>query len=125
MLGAILGLLSGVLAAVVPQHTIGTLGAGDLLGGARGMAGGSRLTRLRSGLVLVQVAIALVLIVSAGLLVRTVMARLYGTAKLRMARFHPRFIVEHVLARCSYEGRDPRIDEELALDAAQHLYTKE
>jgi hypothetical protein len=57
--------------------------------------------------------------------VRTVMAHLYGTAKLGMARFHPRFIVEHVLARCSYERRDPRIDEELALDAAQHLYTKE
>ena len=57
--------------------------------------------------------------------VRTVMTRLYGGGKLKMARFHPRFIVEHVLARCSYEGRDPRIDEELALDAAQHLYTKE
>ncbi len=72
VLGATLGLITGVLAALVPQHTIGTLGVGDLLVSARGMAGGSRLTKLRSGLVLVQVAIALVLIVSAGLLVRTV-----------------------------------------------------
>jgi predicted permease len=71
-IGGALGLITGLLAAIVPQHTIGTLGASDLLGSARGMAGGSRLTRLRSGLVLVQVAIALVLIVSAGLLVRTV-----------------------------------------------------
>jgi putative ABC transport system permease protein len=72
VLGATLGLITGLLAAVVPQHAIGTIGVGDLLGSARGMAGGSRLTRLRSALVLVQVAIALVLIVSAGLLVRTV-----------------------------------------------------
>lgn len=57
--------------------------------------------------------------------VRTVMKRLYEEENLRMARFHPRFIVEHVLARCTYEGRDPIMDEELALDAAQHLYTKE
>jgi DNA-binding Lrp family transcriptional regulator len=54
-----------------------------------------------------------------------VMKRLYEEEKLSMARFHPRFIVEHVLARCSYEGRDPKLDEELALDAAQHLYTKQ
>jgi DNA polymerase III delta prime subunit len=57
--------------------------------------------------------------------IRTVMKRLYDGENLPMSRFHPRFIVEHVLARCSYEGRDPRLDEEMALDAAQHLYTKD
>ena len=56
--------------------------------------------------------------------IRTVMKRLYEGEGLTMSRFHPRFIVEHVLARCSYEGRDPHLDEELALDAAQHLSTK-
>ncbi|MEO7501362.1 MAG: AAA family ATPase [Gemmatimonadaceae bacterium] len=56
--------------------------------------------------------------------IRTVMKRLYEGEGLTMSRFHPRFIVEHVLARCSYEARDPHLDEELALDAAQHLYTK-
>ena len=43
--------------------------------------------------------------------------------KLPMARFHPRFIVEHVLARCNFEGIDPAMTEELALDAAEHLFT--
>jgi hypothetical protein len=57
--------------------------------------------------------------------IRSVMKRLYDEEKLPMARFHPRFIVEHVLARCSFEGRDPLLDEELAIDAAQHLYTKQ
>lgn len=57
--------------------------------------------------------------------VLAVMERLYEEEKLAMSRYHPRFIVEHVLARCSYEGRDPILDEELALDAAQHLYTKQ
>jgi hypothetical protein len=54
-----------------------------------------------------------------------VMNQLYEVEKLQMARFHPRFIVEHVLARCNYEGRDPTLTPELALDAAEHLYTKQ
>ena len=45
-------------------------------------------------------------------IIRSVMKRLYEGEGLTMSRFHPRFIVEHVLARCSYEGRDPRMDEE-------------
>jgi hypothetical protein len=55
----------------------------------------------------------------------TAMTRLYEDQKLPMARFHPRFIVEHVVARCNYEGREPALDAELALDAAEHLYTKQ
>jgi hypothetical protein len=42
-----------------------------------------------------------------------------------MARFHPRFVVEHVLARCNFEGSDPVLTEELALDAAEHLFTRQ
>jgi len=57
--------------------------------------------------------------------VKTVMKWLYIDQKLALARFHPRFIVEHVLARCSYEGREPVLSDELALDAADHLFTKQ
>jgi hypothetical protein len=57
--------------------------------------------------------------------IHAAMRRLYEEEKLPMARFHPRFIVEHVIARCNYEGRDPALDEDLVLDAADHLYTKQ
>ena len=56
--------------------------------------------------------------------IQPAMKRLYEEEKLPMARFHPRFIVEHVVARCNYESRDPVLDTELVLDAAEHLYTK-
>ncbi|MBA3340682.1 MAG: AAA family ATPase [Gemmatimonadaceae bacterium] len=56
--------------------------------------------------------------------VSAVMKRLYEEEKLPMARFHPRFIVDHVVARSNYEGRDPALDPHLVLDAAEHLYTK-
>jgi len=42
-----------------------------------------------------------------------------------MARFHPRFIVDHLVARCTYEGREPLLEPHLVLDAAEHLYTKQ
>jgi DNA polymerase III delta prime subunit len=57
--------------------------------------------------------------------IQAAMRRLYDEEKLSMARFHPRFIIEHVIARCNYEGRDPSLDEHLVLDAAEHLYTKQ
>lgn len=53
------------------------------------------------------------------------MTRLYDEEKLPMARFHPRFIVDHVVARCNYEGRDLALDAHLVLDAAEHLYTRQ
>jgi putative ABC transport system permease protein len=71
-IGVALGLMTAVISAVVPQRALGDMTADDLLGSGRGTAGGSRLTRVRSLLVVVQVAIAIVLLVSAGLLVRTV-----------------------------------------------------
>ncbi len=57
--------------------------------------------------------------------IHAVMKRLYEIEKLPMARFHPRFIVEHVIARCNFEGRDAVFDNEMALDAAEHLFTKQ
>lgn len=57
--------------------------------------------------------------------IQAVMQRLYAEQKLPLARFHPRFIVDHVLARCNFEGRPHTLDKELALDGAGHLYTKQ
>lgn len=56
--------------------------------------------------------------------VRMVMTHLYEEENLPMARFHPRFIVDHLLAHCSYDGREPSMEPRLVLDAAEHLYTK-
>jgi len=56
--------------------------------------------------------------------IQAAMKRLYGEEKLPLARFHPKFIVDHVLARCNFENRTPTFDRDLALEAAGHLYTK-
>jgi hypothetical protein len=56
--------------------------------------------------------------------VRMVMHHLYEEENLTMARFHPRFIVEHLVAHCTYENRKPTMEPRLVLDAAEHLYTK-
>ncbi len=58
-------------------------------------------------------------------IVDTVIDKLYDEEGLRMARFHPRFIIEHLIARCTYEGEVPELELHHVLDAAQHLYTKE
>jgi predicted permease len=68
--GMLSGLLVGVIAALAPQG-VGARGFAAL-GESRGVAGARSVTAMRSGLVVVQVALALVLIVGAGLLVRTV-----------------------------------------------------
>ena len=57
--------------------------------------------------------------------VRMVMSHLYEEENLPMARFHPRFIVDHLLAHCSYDGRPATMEPRLVLDAAEHLYTKQ
>jgi hypothetical protein len=56
--------------------------------------------------------------------VRMVMSHLYEDENIPMARFHPRFIVDHLIAHCSYDGRKPSMEPKLVLDAAEHLYTK-
>jgi predicted permease len=77
-IGIAIGVGCGVLVAVVSSFggVAGTFGS--LLGASRGTTGMAGQARLRSGLVMFQVALALVLIAGAGLLVRT-MANLAAT----------------------------------------------
>jgi predicted permease len=72
LIGLIAGLITGIVAAVLPQTALRMGSVLDPLRGARGAAGGARLTTMRSTLVVIQVAFALALIAAAGLLVRTV-----------------------------------------------------
>lgn len=67
-----ISLLTGVLFGLVPAIA-GTGGSfGDALRGIRGSTGSGGARRLRSGLVVAEVALSVVLLVTAGLLVRTV-----------------------------------------------------
>lgn len=70
--GAVAGLVTGVVAVLVPHSAMTSRRIADALRGTRGTAGDASGTRLRSSLVVLQVALALVLIVGAGLLARTV-----------------------------------------------------
>ena len=70
-LGAVSGLIAGVVAALLPQGVSGGH-AFDVLRHSRSSTGGRSATAMRSGLVIAQVALALVLMVAAGLLVQTV-----------------------------------------------------
>jgi chromosomal replication initiation ATPase DnaA len=45
----------------------------------------------------------------------------YSRTNTRAASFHPKFIVEHVLATCNYEGVAPQLNEEMVKDALQNL----
>ena len=71
-LGLCIGVATGVFAALAPHGAMKRLHAEDPLRSARGSTGDARLAALRSILVFVQVAVTIVLIVGAGLLVRTV-----------------------------------------------------
>jgi putative ABC transport system permease protein len=72
VVGLLLGIVTGVCAAVAPHGSVKRLQVEDPLRAARGTTGDRRLAAMRSALVLVQVAVAMVLIVGAALLVRTV-----------------------------------------------------
>ena len=65
------GLAIGLIAAVLPRSVVNAAPT-DVLRSSRGSAGDVKATATRTGLVVAQVAIALVLLVGAGLLVRTV-----------------------------------------------------
>jgi putative ABC transport system permease protein len=65
------GLLIGLVAALLPRSVV-RIAANDALRSSRGGAGDAGVTTTRSALVAAQVAIALLLLVGAGLLVRTV-----------------------------------------------------
>jgi predicted permease len=69
-LGVLLGLSAAAVGALVPQRAMATVTADELLGTGRGFDH-RKTTRTRGVLVVVQVAVAVVLIFSAGLLVRT------------------------------------------------------
>ncbi|MGE0865297.1 MAG: ADOP family duplicated permease [Vicinamibacterales bacterium] len=70
-IGVGIGLAIGVVAALLPRSVV-TAGPAGVLRSSRSSAGDVRATATRTGLVVAQVAIALVLLVGAGLLVRTV-----------------------------------------------------
>ena len=72
MVGLFCGMATGVFAALAPYGAMRRLQAGDPLRTARSMTGDRRLAAVRASLVFAQVAVAVVLVVGAGLLVRTV-----------------------------------------------------
>lgn len=76
--GVALGAVTAAVAAIVPQRAIRDVTADELLGSGRGF-GGAKSSRARGALVVVQVAVAVVLLFSAGLLVRTVQSITSGT----------------------------------------------
>ncbi|MGE4095447.1 MAG: ATPase [Candidatus Binatia bacterium] len=45
----------------------------------------------------------------------------YSETNARPAAFHPKFVVEHVLAACNYEGIPPQLREDMVKDALQNL----
>ncbi len=46
----------------------------------------------------------------------------YPRTGLPCAGFHPVFIVEHVIASCRYQGKEPRLTRELVEEALENLY---
>ena len=66
------GVLIGLVAALLPRGLV-SVASSDALRSARGSTGDIKVTRARSALVIAQVAIALVLLVGTGLLIRTVL----------------------------------------------------
>jgi hypothetical protein len=49
------------------------------------------------------------------------MDRFYPQTGQPLSAAHPAFIVEHVIERCCFDGREPQMDPELVFEAAQHL----
>ncbi|MEM7226764.1 MAG: hypothetical protein AAF495_27580 [Pseudomonadota bacterium] len=54
----------------------------------------------------------------------SLMSEFYGVNGLPLARYHPNFILDHVIAHCRYTGEPPRLERDIVLAAAEHLYTK-
>lgn len=71
-MGVLAGLMAGLVTALLPPWNSAPSSSLDALRTSRGSAGDASATRMRSGLVVCQVAMAFVLVVAAGLLVRTV-----------------------------------------------------
>jgi hypothetical protein len=47
--------------------------------------------------------------------------RFYPHTQAPLSAAHPAFIVEHVIERCRFDGREPTMDLEIVREAAQHL----
>jgi hypothetical protein len=58
-------------------------------------------------------------------LVDDLMQHFYPRHNLKLARFHPAFMLRHVVASCRYQGRTPALDRELLFDAAEHLIVRD
>jgi putative ABC transport system permease protein len=109
--GVAAGMAIGVGAAVLPRLVV-RADPSDSLRAARGFAGSIRMTKVRGGLVVAQVAMALVLLVGAGLVVRTV--RHLATLDLG---FNPSdlAIVSLNLPGARYESRESQLEFERAI----------
>ena len=55
----------------------------------------------------------------------SLMSEFYGVNGLPLARYHPAFILDHVVAHCRYTGEPPSLERDIVLAAADHLYTKQ
>ncbi len=58
-------------------------------------------------------------------LVSYLMDDFYNKESVPLAGFHPKFIVEHVMAACKYEGVPPRLSHNLVKEALQNLVVGE
>lgn len=47
--------------------------------------------------------------------------RFYPETQIPVSAAHPAFIVDHVIERCRFDGREPEMDLDLVHEAAQHL----
>jgi putative ABC transport system permease protein len=88
-------LLTGVLFGLAPAMQTATAPSGSLKESGRGMTGGSRGRRLRSAIVVIETALAVVVLVGAGLLVRsflTLTARDAGFTPANLVSFNVQFV---------------------------------
>lgn len=46
----------------------------------------------------------------------------YANGNVPLARYHPRFIVEEVIAKCEYEGKPIRLDRSMMSEVLRNLY---
>ena len=78
-----------VAAALLPRSVVSAARPGDALRHARGSSGDLKVTATRTGLVVAQIALAFVLLVGAGLLVRTVQHLSAARSRIRERRASP------------------------------------
>src|SRR5207253_3691496 len=85
----VMSLLAGVIFGLMPALQASKVDLNEELKGTRGAADGAQHNRIRHGLVVIEVALSLVLLVSAGLLIKSF---------LRLQSVDPGFQAEHLLS---------------------------